>query len=241
MFILLILSYVVTPSHSSWKKWYCYVAVAFLCGVVAVASSPVNAYEDTVSLRRLLTDLKSKDVSHILESLNSIKQNSYQGDVLPLLQDIWDKRWDRNPELPRTLLSGGIVRLEVGNVLAQAFNNGVWAREPLGLRELALDLMEGDDLQAAASAILTLPLVEGSGDANRILSVTRRRGNSLFRVSILALSQMCSPDSKKALDLMRASTKQPELKQFLDDTRVSMSKFKERSKWCERKSTVVPK
>ena len=107
------------------------VVAALLPLALIGGSGPALAQSDAlpeelpyVEQAELAAVIKSRNVDQILETLNKVKGMRYQGLILPYVLDLWNLRQDKYPDLPWDVLSFDIVRLDIGNVLAQASRNG---------------------------------------------------------------------------------------------------------------------
>jgi hypothetical protein len=91
----------------------------------------VHATEEVfVTEESLIEDLLSKNVDRIGKSMNNIKSQRYQGQILPLITDLWEQRKDKRPDLPWRLIGTDIIRVELADILMQAYNNGRVRTDP---------------------------------------------------------------------------------------------------------------
>ncbi len=201
-----------------------------LSGAHTLASS--NAY---VNVEELTAELKTKDIDRILKALNTVKQMTYQGEILPFIRDLWDSRKDKYPELPWDTINTDIVKADIANILLQAAANGKTKIDKEKVHRFVAGLIESTDTDVARNAILTLALIDDAKDVGGILTIAKQKKKGTFRASVIALSQMCSPEATRALDQLEAAIFEAEYKSYITETRREAQSFKERTRYCEQK------
>lgn len=189
--------------------------------------------DDFVSVDELATSLETGNIDRILNMLNAIKQMSYQGEILPFVYDLWNGREDKYPDLSWKIVNEDIIKVELANILLQAESNGRVEIDKAGLHKFVLKLVNSKDVGVVRSAISTLALTDDEGDVSKIFSIAIQQKKGTFRVSILALAEMCNSAAGKALDKLEKDVEKPELKSFITETRINIKAFKERTRWCE--------
>ncbi len=147
----------------------------------------------------LISVLKSKNITKIIETTNSIKGMYYQGEILPFIRDLWDNRKNKHPDLPWKTINAKVVRLEIANILIQAERNGRIRIDVNDIHEFAAPLIEDEDPFVARNAVSILAIIDDENDVGRILSLAKQQNRSTFRSSVLALSDMCNSEAGKAL------------------------------------------
>lgn len=210
-------------------------ATLMLC-LLAWGGVSLSAQSDTyVSVDELTATLKTRNVDRILVTLNTIKQMSYQGEILPFVRDLWDGRKDKYPELPWETINSNIVKVDIANILLQAHANGKIKLDTESVHRYVAGMISSTDIDVARNAILTLSLLDDEKDVAKILAIAKRQQKGTFRAAVVALSKMCNPAAAKALAQLEESVTGKELKSYVAETRRESQAFKERSGWCDRK------
>lgn len=211
-------------------------AVLFLCCWLLFNSAHVlassNAY---VSVEELTAELKTKDIDRILKVLNTVKQMTYQGEILPFIHDLWDSRKNKYPELPWDTINTDIVKVDIANILLQAAANGKTKIDKEKIHRFVAGRISSTDIDVARNAILTLSLIDDAKDVDGILAIAKQKKKGTFRASVIALSKMCNPKATRALDQLEASISGAEFKSYITETKREAQSFKERTRWCEQK------
>ncbi len=203
--------------------------VLLMCGSVG-ASLPDPSY---VSVGELTDVLKTRDIDHILKTLNAVKRMAYQGEILPFVHDLWEGRKDKYPDLPWATINADIVRVNLADILLQAAANGKITVDKEKIHRYVSGLVNSKDSDVAVTAILALSPIDDEKDVGAILAVARQQKPATFRASVVALSQMCNPAAARALDQLEASVTKTELKSYVSETVRQSQSFKERTHWCE--------
>ncbi len=210
------------------------VAVLFISCWLLFSSAHTLASSDAyVSVEELTTELKMKDIDRVLRALNTVKQMTYQGEILPFIRDLWDSRKDKYPELPWATINTDIVKLDIANMLLQAAANGKTKIDREKIHRFVVGLISSTDIDVARNAILTLSLIDDAKDVGGILAIAKQKEKGTFRISVIALSKMCGPEATRALDQLEAAISEAEYKSYITKTRREAQSFKERTRWCE--------
>ena len=94
-----------------------------------------------LSKQEFLDILKSEDIDRILKATNKIKRMHYQGEILPVIVDLWSHNRNEYPDLPWSVVGSDIVRLELANILVQAEVNGFINIDTNPLHQYVRDLL----------------------------------------------------------------------------------------------------
>ena len=183
----------------------------------------------------LIKVLKSKNITKIIETTNSIKRMGYKGEILPFIRDLWDNRKNKHPDLPWRTINSKVVRLEFADILIQAERNGRIGIDVNGIHEFAAPLIEDEDPEVARNSIFILAVIDDEKDVGRILSLAKQQNRATFRSSVVALSEMCNSEAGKALEQLEEYIEDSEKRAYVSETRHTMKSFKERTGWCDRK------
>ena len=212
------------------------VAMLFVCCWLLFSSAHVLASSNPyVSVEELTAELKTKDIDRILKALNTVKQMTYQGEILPFIRDLWDSRKEKYPELPWDTINTDIVKVDIANILLQAAANGKTKIDKEKVHQFVAGLISSSDVDVARNAILTLSLIDDAKDVGGILAIAKQKKKGTFKASVIALSKMCSPEATLALDQLEVSISDAEYKSYITETKREAQSFKERTRWCEQK------
>jgi hypothetical protein len=115
-------------------------ATALLLGVLLLAGCPGPTRDDSsrsasrqsnsavaaaeVSTQELTVVLASGQFEQTIKVMNRIKRMQHQGHLLPILVDVWDAKFEKYPQASREFASNARIRIEVADVLIQAYRNG---------------------------------------------------------------------------------------------------------------------
>jgi len=199
------------------------------CGLLASAADRFVSVED------IKADLRTQDIDLILQTLNNVKQMKYQGQVLPLVRDLWDNKKEIYPDLQWEIINSDIIRIDIANVLLQAQRNGRIQIDTNGIYDFVAGLVDSSDVQVAQNAILTLSLINESRSAEKIMSAAKRQNKWTFRSSIVALLSMCHSSAEKALDQLEMSVRDNAgLRAEIQKDRQKMAAYRTRTAICDR-------
>lgn len=180
----------------------------------------------TANVETLLSAFKSKNMDRVLSSLNEIKRSRYQGDVLPLLEALWNKDEQAASRVPREMLDYDIVRIHIADVLMQARNNGLIDIPVSNIHASARRLLKSPDKEVVAATVFVLAQVDDPRDVEELENIALSNEGYLFRSSVIALSMMCNPAAGPALKKIGDLVRSPEKAQFVRETRGKLSNFK---------------
>jgi|CXWL01.1.fsa_nt_gi hypothetical protein len=187
-----------------------------------------------VSVEELKADIKSRDIDRIDKSLNEVKRMSYQGQVLPLMLDLWEVKKENHPDLPWDIITSEIVRVEVANVLIQASINGKIDLDRKALHQYVSGLVANRDIAVAARAIGTLAVTDDPRDVPKILAIAKSMRQGIFHTAVITLTNMCNEDAAKAVEDLGVHVTEKELHSFVIETKKTAEAFKKKTGRCKQ-------
>jgi hypothetical protein len=188
-----------------------------------------------VSVPDLVKQLQTQDIDRIVETLNAVKQMTYQGEILPFLHDLWNERKDAHPNVPWAIVTGNRVRIEIADVLVQAHKNGLIELDIEPFRKFAIGLINSTDMMVVWSALGVLAVIDDERDVDAIVMLAEHQRNmGTFRASVSALVHMCNPAAAQGLDHLKRQLSDPDRKTFVIKTRQEFDAFKTRTNWCAK-------
>jgi len=162
----------------------------------ALAAPPQNKF---VSVKDLGAVLRSENLDAAVKTLNDIKWMSYKGEILPFVEDLWNLRKDKHPNVAWHIAEKPIIRLELANILLQARRNGTMKFDPSPMADLAAKQLASRDRWNHISAISVLGLTESEMAVDEILKEAKREDWNTFRMAVTSLVHMCHPKAKDAV------------------------------------------
>lgn len=207
--------------------------VVFLIFVCITFGVTTATYAATANVENLLAAFESKNIDRVLSSLNDIKRSRYKGDILPLLDALWNKDKEAASQVPQEMLDYDIIRIQIADILVQAHNNGLIEAPVNDIHAFARKLLKSSDKEVVASTVFVLAQIDDQEDVNEIEGVALNNKGYLFRSSVIALSMMCNSAADRALKRIGEVTSDSEQTQFVRETRIKFSNLK----YCSQKST----
>lgn len=208
--------------------------IALTATVLIVLFTTAWAANDVfVTVQSLTADLESRSIDRIDKSLNDIKTMSYKGQILPFVKDLWEQRKDKHPGLPWDVIGSEIVRVELADILLQAWKNGRMKLDPQPMHHLVSSLINSDDPDVARKAIGALSMVDDEADVEGIHQVAKQKESTTFRVAVMTLSSMCNQKAARAMAELERSITEPQLKSYIMQRKQKADEFKEQTKWCD--------
>lgn len=189
--------------------------MAFLLGVLLLAGCSGPARDDSssvasrhsksspaaeeVSKQELTLVLASGQFEQTIEVMNRIKRMQHQGHLLPILVDVWDARFEKYPQVNREFVSSARVRIEVADVLIQAYRNGALdgRDRERDIATYARKQSTSHDLDVARQAILVLGVVNDPVDVVFFTSLVEAEAAGTFGAATVSLSRNCAADQQK--------------------------------------------
>ena len=189
-----------------------------------------------VSREELVATLRSGNIDQIVIELNEIKRMGYKGDILPFVAELWAGKPNEGEDetLPWESIGRDIVRIEFADILAQAHRNGLLAELDEDVAEFARELIGSDDVQLVGRAAQVLGVIDHPRDASLLFELAAREERGTFRPTVLGLASMCNEEADAALSRLQERSLSERNRDFLMETRASMTAFKDRSDYCDR-------
>jgi hypothetical protein len=216
-------------------------SIIFTTQVLDILSVTHAAEREFVTEESLTEDLLSKDVDRIGRSLNSIKSQSYKGQILPFITDLWAQQKEKRPDLPWRLIETDIIRVELADILMQAYKNGRVRTDPKTAHDYLSGLVNHEDLDVQRKAIGALSVIDNERDVDKIFAVAKRQEIFTFPISVIALTTMCNEKAAKAIKELTATVKKPDLLAILTKQKTQADDFRARTTWCERTTATSKK
>lgn len=211
------------------------IAIVLVCSLVLAYGSATSYADQFVNVENLKADLQTRDIDRIVKTLNDVKRMKYQGQILPLLVDLWSNQKAKHSELQWEIINSDIVRVDIANVLLQAQRNSRIQIDDDEIYEFFVRLTGSSDVQVAQNAILTLALIDESRSVEKILSASNRKNKWTFRASFVALNSMCHPSAEKALDQLEVLVKDDrDISVEIQKDRLKMKEYKTRTGICKK-------
>ena len=199
------------------------------------------AEREFVTEESLTEDLLSKDIDQIRRSLNNIKRQSYKGQILPFITDLWDQRKEKRSDLPWRLIGTDIIRVELADILMQALRNGRVRTDPKSIHDYLSGSVNHEDLDVQINAIGALSVIDDERDVDKILAIAKRQEIFTFPVSVMTLTMMCNAKAAKAIKELTTTVKEPDLLAILSKQKAQSDDFKARTTRCERTAADTKK
>ena len=173
--------------------------------------------------------LRNGTTPEVVRILNEVKRVGYRGDVLPLIANLWS---GKSNDLPKSATEPDIVRIQLADILAQAYRNGFLTSLDSGIHPYARKLIASDDPQLVSSAVQVLAIIDDPTDVPLLERIASKEVRPTFRATVAALAEMCSPQADEALLRLGSSGLQSENKRFLDETRQSIGALRRTAGVC---------
>ncbi|MDH5667450.1 MAG: HEAT repeat domain-containing protein [Nitrospira sp.] len=187
-----------------------------------------------VTVEELKRVLRTKNVDHIIETLNDVKIMRYQGEILPFVEDLWVGKATDYQDLPLDIVNLLIVKVEFANILLQAERNGRIKTDRERMYRFVEPLVYSSDMQLAMSAILTLSLVDEERTTKAIVAVAEQENRATFRAAVISLSWMCDPSARRGLEELIPRVKSGENKSIIRNTLQESESKKHKAGLCDR-------
>lgn len=188
-----------------------------------------------VHVDELIEVLNSRDIDLIIETMNHVKGMRYQGEILPVIKDLWEGRQEKYPDLHWQTVNLDIVRLEIANILVQAQKNQRIKVDRHDLHNFVRGLLESEDFFVANNAILTLSAIDDPNDVEKILAIAKKQEPGSFRTAVEALIAMCNKKSREALDELADYVQSADTKAYILEGKADMDEFFKETSWCKQK------
>jgi hypothetical protein len=201
-------------------------------GSASTASADiVRSTGSSFSAEELKKILQRQNASALSESLNKVKKLGATRDGLQLLEQVWAGNQSQHPDLAWQTIADPEVRLNLADILVQAARNGEIESEPADAHQFALDVVNTQPPKLVNQALTMLSIFERDEDVAVIEKVALRHDQRTFRSAVAALSSMCAPAARAALDRIEQGASSSE-KEFITDTRTRLSDYRQRAGGC---------
>ncbi len=206
-----------------------------MISVILVTPSAGAEEEKFVTSSMLLEVLATQDIDKIRSTLGSVRTMRYQGEVLPILHDVWKANKVKYRNLEWSTLQKPIVKAELADILSQAWRNGKIKLDAAEFHASAVRMIESDDVEVVLIALQTLEVFDREDDVTKIANIARKGEIGTFQMAISTLTLMCNPSADKAVLMLSAETKNIEHRRFINDTKIKTDSFKRKTSICSSK------
>lgn len=156
----------------------------------------------------LLKAIKAQKLDDTIDILNEVKRAQHRGDVLPLIQDLWNNDKKKHPDLPWSFVNLDVVRINIADILVQAYRNGLANVDRKALHAFVKKIASGSgDAQARGNALLVLGAIDDPRDVPALRSAAREERDWISTSALISLGTMCNSDAGKALDALSGALK----------------------------------
>ncbi len=155
--------------------------------------------DKAVGRDELVATLESKDFDRTISLMNRIKRMRYQGDLLPLLNDVWQLNLASMPNVEKAFVAHPRIRLEVADVLMQASRNGAPNLEPAAYRAYARQHATSKDPDVARQAVLVLGLANDPADIALLAEILGAETEAASRAAVISLVRNCAVDEARVM------------------------------------------
>jgi hypothetical protein len=185
----------------------------------------------------LLKAIKAQKLDDTIEILNEVKRTQHRGDVLPLVQDLWNNDKKRYADLPWSFVNLDVVRISIADILVQAYRNGLANVDRKGLHAFVRKVAGGSgDVQARGNALLVLGTIDDARDVPVLKSAALEERDWISTSAIISLGTMCNGDAGKALDALPRALKGREfLERAKDAQQMHREMTKSKAGWCRQR------
>src|SRR5262245_30947442 len=125
----------------------------FLTLLFSIALSPHGFAGEVGQGAALLKAIRAQNLDDTIHILNEVKRAQHGGDVLPLVQDLWSNDKKKHPDVPWNFVNLDAVRINIADILVQAYRNGLANVDRKALHAFAKKVASGSgDMQARGNA-----------------------------------------------------------------------------------------
>ncbi len=202
------------------------------------AGTCLGATENTfLTKEELKDDLMSGNVDSVLKSLKKIPHMKYRYDILQFLDDLWEERRKKHPDLPWALVRMEIIKITIANLLLQADVDQVYDGDREKLRRFILDRVSSQDKAVAIEAIGASLFIDDKLAVEKLLSIARKQESEFFfRASVVILAQMCTSSAMTALIQLEKEVGDSDLRSFVSEEIKAENDNKGKSAYCRFKA-----
>jgi len=180
-----------------------------------ILNAAVTQNEKAVNRAELIATLESKNFDSTVAMMNRVKMTHYQGDLIPLLMNLWDGNFAETPQVDKAFVGHPRIRLEVADVLLQASRNGSgFNLNPNDYVEYARKHATSEDAGVMQQAILVLDIANDPKDLPLLEKLIAEEKTSTYRVLSIAYTNNCAV-TKEAVERVSATMKNQEIREYL--------------------------
>jgi hypothetical protein len=181
----------------------------------AVATGEQNG--QTVSREALISVLESKSFDQTVSMTNKIKTMHYQGDLIPLLKNIWGGNLAEMPRVDKAYVEHPRIRLEIADILLQSSRNSSgFNLDPNAYSAYARGLINSEDSEVAVQAIVVVGIANDPADLPVLEKILAEENNATYRATALAYTMNCAVN-KEAIERITTSIKKEENRSYLNE------------------------
>jgi len=181
----------------------------------------------------LKQDINSRNIDKMIETFNLIKQMRYQGDILRLLDDLWNNRTEKHSSLAWDIVGKDIIRIEIADILIQAHNNGKLKADVSSIHRYVTSSLKSDDKAVQTNALLIIMNFDDKNDVKIIHDIAKEQSKGTFKAAIYALSYMCNNEASKSLNELKRIVSSKN-KKVIQETQSRIGKIKKSISTCSQ-------
>jgi len=155
------------------------------------AISAQQNVRNPVAKDELVSTLKSRDFDRSISVLNRVKAMQYQGELIPVIVDLWSGRDIKERGLDPDFVSHPRIRIEIADVLIQAANNGQKTVPINELGDFVRKAIKGGDFEVEVQAVRMLGELNDKEDLETLVHIAEGEEDRLFQAATVALSYDC--------------------------------------------------
>ncbi len=225
--------------NKRYSFFFVLVGLAVIIGLLVLLTGIKNtesADGGLITKKILISEIRTENIDKVSKTLEEVNSMKYQGQILPFLNDLWEQRTEKHPDLPWPVISTDIIRVHIANILLQAHINKQFDSDWSNLRKFVLDRIDNNDRSVAMQSIQTALYIDDDQAVKRVLEVAKKRESQiLFRLSVVILAQMCSPSAEDALVELERTLKDEESRSFVINEKDGANASKGKAFYCDYK------
>jgi HEAT repeat protein len=170
-----------------------------------------------VSREALISVLESKSFDQTVSVTNRIKAMHYQGDLIPLLKNIWGGNLADLPRVDKAFVEHPRIRLEIADILLQSSrNNSGFNLDPKAYTAYARGLVNSEDSEVARQAIVVVGIANDPVDLPVFEKILAQENDATYRATALEYTMNCAVN-KEAIERIKMSIKKEENRSYLNE------------------------
>ncbi len=200
---------------------------------IATCIGSFSAYAQSQNLNNLQAAFQARDLDKIIRVLNDIKGARYQGDVLPVVKALWKGDSKALEGIPPELVGYPIVRINLADILLQAYKNGMVNVDVREIHQYARETVKSDDYEVKVNAMFVLGSINDERDVGTLKDVAlQTTSDYLFRSAVVSLAKMCNSKANEALAAVEQNRKESEKARYVKETRAQFENMKKKGGFC---------